>query len=104
MPVRRPVCRAIGIRMASAPTFLVAMESSAVAATNTGTWVRAVFRRGMIGRRIASMTPERAKPALTTRAQAMITTTSLEKPSKAFLAGVRPSSTEASSATSEITS
>src|SRR5579859_8288888 len=93
--VRRAVCRAMGISMARAPTFLVAIDRIAVATTNTGTWLLAVFRRGVIGRRTASITPDRAKPALTTRAQAMIRTTSLEKPSKAFFAGVRPSSTEA---------
>src|SRR6185437_2441535 len=59
VPVRLAVCSAMGMRIASAPTFLVAMESKAVAATNTGAWLCALFSRGVIGRRIASMTPER---------------------------------------------
>ena len=74
------------------------------AAVSTGTWLRSVFRCGSSGRNIASMIPDRAKAALTTRALAMITVMSLEKPSKAFLAGTTPSSTPASSETSAIRS
>ena len=73
------------------------MESTAVAVTSTGTWVRSVVRRPSTGRIAASTRPLRAKAALTTRAAAMITTTSLLKPSKAWGAGTTPISTPVSS-------
>ena len=48
--------------------------------------------------------PDLAKAALTTRAAAMITVMSLEKPSKACLAGTTPMATPASSAQTATTS
>ena len=43
-PVRRDSCSATGIRIAKAPTFLVAVESRVTAAVKTGTWLRSDFR------------------------------------------------------------
>ncbi len=100
VPVRRARRWATGIRMARAPTFLLAMDSSAVAAASTGTWLLSLVSRERIGRSATSTIPLRAKAALTTRAMAMITTTSSLKPSKARLAGMTPIRTPASRAPS----
>ncbi len=104
VPVRRESCCATGISIASAPTFLVDIESSAVAAAITGTWLRSVFSRSSSGRSAASTTPLRWKAALTTSAEAMITTTSLLKPSKAWSAGTTPIRTPVSTEPSATTS
>ncbi len=98
VPVLRDSCWAIGIRIAKAPTFLVAIDRTAVAAVRTGTWVRSLFNRESTGRITSSTMPLRAKAELTTRAAAMITTTSLLKPSKACWAGTTPTNTAVSSA------
>ena len=90
--------------MASAPTFLVNMESTAVEPAMTGTWVAEVFSRESTGCSSCSMTPERATAALITRALAMITTTSLVKPLKTRLTGTTPTLTPASRAISATTS
>ena len=90
--------------MASAPTFLLAIDSSAVAAASTGTWVCSVFSRESSGRSASSTTPLRSNAALTTSAAAMITTTSLLKPSKALAAGTTPISTPVSTEPSATTS
>lgn len=97
-PVRLAACSATGMMIARAPTFLVAMDSRATEPTRAGTWVASVRKRARTGRSRASTRPERAKAALTTRAMAMMITTSLRKPSKACLAGMTPSSTPASRA------
>ena len=104
VPVRRDSRCATGIRIASAPTFLVAIESSAVTAAITGTWLRSVFSRSSNGLSATSTTPLFWKAALTTSAEAMITTTSLLKPSKACSAGTTPISTPVSTEPSATTS
>ena len=95
---RRASCSATGMKMASAPTFLVTMESRVTHTTSTGTCVCTVRSRGMTGRISDSTRPERPMAALTTRAAAMITTTSSEKPSNALAAGTMPSRMPASRA------
>ena len=90
VPVRRLTCSATGIMMARAPTFLVTIDNRVTAAVSTGTWLRSVFRCGRIRFRASSTMPDLAKAADTTRAQAMITVTSLEKPSNAASAGITP--------------
>ena len=99
VPVRRLTCIATGIMMARAPTFFVTMDSSVVAVVRTGTWVCSVFRCGSIPFNAISTMPERAKAADTTRAQAMITVTSLAKPEKASLAGITPMASPTAHAT-----
>jgi len=96
--VLRASCSATGMKIASAPTFLVTIDSISTRATSTGTWTSTVRRRGVIGRIMASTMPERAIAALTTRAAAMMMTTSSEKPSNARCAGTTPISTPTSSA------
>ncbi len=100
VPVRRATCRATGIIIARAPTFLVTIERRVVTITSTGTWTDSRVRRGRIGCSARSTTPERCTAALTTRAPAMMITISLEKPVKALSAGTTPTSTEASSTAS----
>ena len=94
--VRRAVCSATGIRIARAPTFLVIIDRSATATVNIGASADSRFTRASSGRSSASISPLRAKAALTTRAVAMITTTSFLKPSNADFAGTTPISTPAS--------
>ena len=43
-PVRRANCSATGMKMASAPMFLVNTDISATAPARMGTWVRSVLR------------------------------------------------------------
>ena len=96
--VRFDSCSATGIRIARAPTFLVGMDSSAVAPAITGTRLAADFRRASRGRSVSSINPDRATAELVISAQAMITTTSLVKPVKAALAGTTPTAIPARSA------
>ena len=100
MPVRRASCKATGMKIASAPMFLLTTDSAAVMPTRTGTCACSVLRRGRRGRITFSTTPERAIAALIRRAEAMMTTTSSEKPSNAFAAGTMPVATPARSASS----
>ena len=98
VPVRRASCSAIGIRIASAPTFFDTIDSSSVAPTSTGTCTpHRGELRGRIGRMIRSTAPDRAIASDTTSAAATITTTSSEKPSKAWRTGTIPTTTPASS-------
>ena len=91
--VRRASCSATGMKIASAPTFLVAIDSSITNPASTGTCTCTVRRRGVIGRIADSTMPDLAMAALTTRAAAMMMTTSSEKPSKALRAGTTPIAT-----------
>ncbi len=100
----RPSLSAVGIRIAIAPTFLVIIDRIAVAPAITGTCTLNDFSRDTSGRIDASNTPDRAIAALTTRAEAITTTTSLVKPVKACLAGTTPTIIPISSATTEIRS
>lgn len=95
VPVRRASCIAAGMRIAGAPTFLLALGSAITRPTSTGTCTPTVGSRGVIGRIAASTIPERAIPALTTRAAAMMMTPSSEKPSNALCAGTTPTSSAA---------
>ena len=88
--LRRASCSASGMKMASAPTFLVTIESSIVHPTSAGTCTLVLRKCGVSGRIAASTTPDRAIAALTTRAAAMMITTSSENPSNAWLAGTIP--------------
>ncbi len=83
MPFRRATCNATGMRMASAPTFFVTIDSSIVAPARTGTCVRTLRSRGRMGCSTVSTTPERATPSLTTSAAATMMMISLLNPSKA---------------------
>jgi hypothetical protein len=103
-PVLRAMRRAEGIISARAPTFLVTIDSTVVAVARTGTWVRSSFRCGSSGAIRVSTRPEREIAALSTRALAMITTMSLEKPSKADLIGISPNTTPTARAPSAIRS
>ena len=90
VPVLRAIRRATGMSIASAPTFLVGIDSRAVVPASTGTWVDAFFSRPSIGPSVRSMIPDLATAAEMIRAVAMITTTSLVKPEKASLACTSP--------------
>jgi hypothetical protein len=98
VPVVRDTRRATGMRIASAPTFLVSIDSKAVAPEKAATCVGTVRRRDNKGRRRSSATPDLATAALITSAEAMITTTSLVNPEKACLAGTTPTMIPARSA------
>ena len=100
LPVRRASCMATGMKIASAPTFLVTMDSSVVATTRAGTCRASVFRWGSSGRISSSTTPDRAIAELTTRAQATMMTTSSAKPWNAWAGLTMPQSTLASKAMS----
>ena len=102
--VSRATRSATGIRIASAPTFLVGMDRRAVAAASTGAWLAAVLSFGRMGFSSRSARPVLATAREITREQAMITTTSEVKPVKAFLAGTMPTSTPASRAPTAMTS
>ena len=101
---RRANWNAVGMRMASAPTFLQAMDSTPVANTRIGTCACTDFSRGSSGCIMDSITPERAMAVLITRAAPMMMTTSSEKPSKAWLMGTNPVSTATSSESTAIKS
>ncbi len=92
------------MKMASAPTFLVTIESRSTQPDRTGTCTGVVRSRGRIGRIIASITPERAMQALTTRAAATMMMMSSENPSKACFSGTIPIAMPISSAASAIRS
>ena len=81
---RRATCMAIGMKIASAPTFLVTIDRTSTQPASAGTWMAVVRRRGNIGRIMASTTPERAMPLLTTSAAPTMMMISSEKPSKAW--------------------
>ncbi len=90
--------------MARAPTFLVTIDSPVTETTSAGTRVPVVRKRLSAGCSTRSITPERPMAALITSAEPMITTISLEKPSKAFLGGTTPRTIPASRTPSETTS
>ncbi len=104
VPLRRASCRAMGMKMASAPTFFVTIDRSRTPATRIGTCRPGLVRRGMSGRIRVSTAPERAMAAERTRAEPTMTTMSSEKPEKALSAGTRPSAIPAASAVSATTS
>lgn len=97
VPVRRGARRATGIMMVRAPTFLVAIDSGATAATTAGTWSTRSSAAPAPGLTGGSTSPLRTQAALTTSSIAMIATTSLLKPSKALAAGTMPINTPNSS-------
>lgn len=80
------------------------IDSKAVAPAITGTCSASVLSRTSSGRMPTSITPDLAIAALTTSAEAMITTTSLVKPLNALFTGTTPTAMPISSATSDTTS
>ncbi len=104
VPFLRETCAAIGMNMASAPTFFVTIDKSVTAPTSTKTCRRAVRICGINGRMMSSTTPERAIAALTRSAATTITTTSSANPEKALFTGTMPVRTPASSPSSAIRS
>ncbi len=103
-PIRRAAFSAEGISMARAPMFLVVSDRPVTEKTRAGTSPWAVWKRRSSGCMSRSTTPERAMAALMIRAEAMITTTSLLKPSKAVFTGTTPMAIPTSSVTRETTS
>ena len=104
LPSCRPTLIAVGIRIVSAPTFLVTIDNRAVAPVMAGTCVVSVVSFLSPGASVASTTPDRAIPALTTSAAAMMTTTSLVKPLNASFTGTMPIAIATHSATSDTVS
>jgi hypothetical protein len=104
VPERFANCSATGISIASAPTFLMNVESTMTANTSTKTCERVVLRYGASGRITISVMPDLATAALTTSAEATMITTSSLKPEKASLGGTIPQKTEATSASIATTS
>ena len=90
VPDLRATCMAIGIMMASAPMFLVAIDRSITAPAKAGIWSVGVLRRLSTGDSTVSTTPERAMAALRTRAEAMIQMRSLLKPENISSTGTTP--------------
>ena len=86
------------MKIASAPTFLVTIESTSTQPLSTGTWTAVVLRPGSRGRMMASTAPDRAMIALTTSAAPTMTTISSENPSKARSFGTMPITTPTISA------
>ncbi len=89
--MRQASCSTTGMKIASAPRFLVAIDSSITDSTSTGTCT--VRRHGVICRIAASMRPDLAMAALTAKAAAMMMTTSSKKPFKVLRAGTTPIAT-----------
>ncbi len=100
VPVRRASWSATGIRIASAPTFFVTMESTSTDPAMTVTCACTVLSLGSTGRITLSTAPERAMASLTTRAAAMMMTISFANPSNARAGGTTPIRMPMSSAAS----
>ncbi len=90
VPLRRATCSAIGMKMASAPTFFVTIDRRRTPATRIGTWRTGLVMYGMSGRIRVSTAPERAMATERTRADPTIITMSSENPKKALSAGTSP--------------
>ncbi len=95
--LRLPICRAIGRKMASAPTFLMKADKKVTVDTMTGTCTLRFLRWRAIGRISLSTTPERLIAALTTRTEPTMMTMSSLKPLKARSSGTMPTITAANS-------
>jgi len=96
--LRRATCTAIGMKIASAPTFLMNAESTVTAETSTATCMALVCIRGTSGFISVSITPDRPIAALTTRAEATMITMSSLKPRKASAGLTMPQAIDANSA------
>ena len=94
----------IGRKMASAPMFFIRADMKATEPDKNAIWRVGVFNLPATGRTSASITPDRAIPALTIRAEAMMMTMSSAKPEKASFAGINPRNTPASRASTATTS
>ena len=101
---RRASCAATGMKIARAPMFFIRADITATVPPRKAIWRPGVFRWGATGRTRTSTTPERATPALTTRAEPIMITISSANPLNAFSAGTRPVKTAASSARTATTS
>ena len=97
-PVLRPVCIASGIMMASAPIFLVSIDSTITAPEKIGICAEGWLRYLMMGLKARSISPERAIAALSTSTAAMIQIRSLEKPENILSSGITPTRTPTTSA------
>lgn len=98
VPLRRASWKAIGMVMASAPTFFTKAERRVTEPTSAAIWRWIVTRRGPSERATRSITPERATAALTTSALPTIMTMSSLKPVNARSGGTMPTMTAASKA------
>ena len=98
VPVRRASWNAIGIMIASAPTFLTKADSSVTTPTSTRICRCTVTRCGASGEIKRSAMPDLATAALTRSALATMTTISSPKPVNAWSAGTMPTAIAASSA------
>ena len=98
--VLRATWSAIGMKIATAPIFLMKAESAVTADASTATCIPLVVIFGTNGFISVSISPERPIAALTTRAEPMMMTMSLLKPRKACAAGTMPQATDASRAKS----
>ena len=94
----------MGIMMASAPIFLMKAESTVTVTSKSSICPCRELKAGKKRLMARSTTPERATPALTTRALPTMITRSSEKPEKASLAGTSPRATAATRATQATTS
>ena len=96
--VRRATCSAIGMKIASAPMFLMKADSAVTAEASTATCMTLVCIRGTSGFIRVSTRPERPIAALTTSAEPTMMTMSSLKPRKASSGLTMPQAIEASSA------
>ena len=93
VPARRACWNTIGIRIASAPTFLTKAERIVTTPTSTTTCRPTVSRCGATGAISRSVMPDRATAALTRSAVATMMTMSSPKPANAWSAGTIPTAT-----------
>jgi DeoR/GlpR family transcriptional regulator of sugar metabolism len=96
--VRRATWIAIGMKIASAPMFLIKAESAVTADASTATWMTLVRIRGTSGFIRLSTNPERPIAALTTRAEPTMMTMSSLKPRNASPRLTMPQAIETSNA------
>ena len=95
---RRANWKAMGIMIASAPMFFTKADSTATVITSSASWPRTEPSSGAKRWTAYSITPLRATPALTKRAEPTMMTMSSLKPLKALSSGTTPSASAASSA------
>ncbi|MEY9102493.1 hypothetical protein ABIA24_005466 [Sinorhizobium fredii] len=85
--------KATGIMIARAPMFFIKEESTATTIMRSASCACIVFRFGKSFLIAMSTIPDRATPALTTKALPTMTTISSAKPEKALSAGTMPIAT-----------
>jgi hypothetical protein len=100
VPPRRATCTAIGRKMARAPTFFMKAERTVTPAVRAATRVPVVRSRGSRRRIARPIVPDLPTAALSTSAEATMTTTWSPKPAKAAPGGTTPAAIAVSRASS----